>query len=96
VPVTIPNIEEDLHFEEYGAGKPLPQTRYESFLPPLNHGWNWRDARVNALLEEAIQAPGELNAFSRIVPDVENLFCERMRSRDTVVDAAKYRIYVLK
>lgn len=70
--MTSPPPEEDLYFEEYEAGKPLRQTGYESFLPtPINHGWNWNDARINTLLEEAIQALGELNAFSRIVPDID-------------------------
>ena len=68
----IPNSEEALYFEDYEAGKPLRQTGYESFLPaPVNHGWNWTDARIGTLLEEATQALGELNAFSRIVPDID-------------------------
>jgi hypothetical protein len=37
----------------------------------VDHGWTWDDPRVNTLLEEATQALGELNAFSRIVPDVD-------------------------
>jgi Fic family protein len=64
--------EQELSFEEYEAGTPLQQTGYESFLPsPVNHGWHWSDARINTLLEEATQALGELNAFSRIVPDID-------------------------
>lgn len=68
----LPESESDLSFEEYEAGTLLQQTGYESFLPsPVNHGWHWSDARINTLLEEATQALGELNAFSRIVPDID-------------------------
>lgn len=57
---------------DYVAGAYLRQYRYAAFVPsPVNHGWTWQDARINTLLEEATQAVGELNAFSRIVPDVD-------------------------
>ena len=38
---------------------------------PVNHEWTWEDARINALLEQATRALGELNAFSLIVPDID-------------------------
>ena len=58
--------------DEYESGRFVSQGSYESFLPsPVNHGWVWDDPRINALLEEATQALGELNTFSRIVPDVD-------------------------
>jgi Fic family protein len=42
---------------------------------PVNHEWRWEDATINALLESANRALGELNAFSLIVPDID-LFIE--------------------
>jgi Fic family protein len=61
-----------VHLDEYESGRYVSQGSYEGFLPsPVNHGWVWDDPRINTLLEEATQALGELNAFSRIVPDVD-------------------------
>jgi len=58
--------------DEYESGQYVSQGNYESFIPSsVNHGWAWDDPRINTLLEEATRALGELNAFSRIVPDVD-------------------------
>jgi len=37
----------------------------------VNQPWTWEDAGINALLEKATLALGELNAFSLIIPDVD-------------------------
>jgi Fic family protein len=61
-----------LDIQDYRAGRYSRQFRYDAFMPTgVNHGWTWTDPRINTLLEEAIQALGELNAYSRIVPDVD-------------------------
>ncbi len=61
-----------MHFKSFNAGRWVQQYEYKSFLPaPVNHNWTWDDSRINTLLEQAIQAIGELNAFSLIVPDVD-------------------------
>lgn len=58
-------------FEDFKAGHWRKQYQYRSFSPTLvNHEWRWRDARIGTLLEQASRALGELNGFSRIVPDV--------------------------
>ena len=58
--------------EKYKAGVRRRQKGYESFLPEkVDHAWTWHDATVNALLERATGALGELNAFSLIVPDID-------------------------
>ncbi len=68
----IQEIEEEISFAEYESGRYLKQTDYGSFIPtPINHGWNWDDTRINTLLEDATQALWELNAFSKIVPDID-------------------------
>ena len=60
-------------FEEYDPGRSVRQPGgYEAFLPTsVNHGWGWSDVRINTLLEEATRALVELDAFSRIVPDID-------------------------
>jgi Fic family protein len=61
-----------LNIEDYRAGTFARQYRYDAFMPTLvNHGWTWTDPRISTLLEEATRALGELNAYSRIVPDVD-------------------------
>jgi Fic family protein len=61
-----------MKFEEFKSGVYRQQYRYKSFLPEkINHEWNWDDPQINVMLEKAIQALGELNAFTLIVPDVD-------------------------
>ncbi len=61
-----------MNFKDFISGKWLQQYEYKSFSPePVNHEWAWDDPQINTLLEEAVQAIGELNAFSLIVPDVD-------------------------
>jgi Fic family protein len=65
-----------MKFETFKAGAWKPRYQYKSFEPvTVNHEWTWEDARINALLEQANRALGELNAFSLIVPDID-LFIE--------------------
>ncbi|MCK4787302.1 MAG: Fic family protein, partial [Desulfobacteraceae bacterium] len=54
------------------AFRQVQQYEYKSFSPmPVNHEWTWNDPQINTLLEEAMRAIGELNAFSLIIPDVD-------------------------
>ena len=65
-----------MKFETFQAGRWQPRYQYKSFEPVLvNHEWTWEDPTINALLEQATRALGELNAFSLIVPDID-LFIE--------------------
>lgn len=65
-----------MKFESFQAGVLRQRYQYKSFEPvPVNHEWVWEDATINALLEAANRALGELNAFSLIVPDID-LFIE--------------------
>lgn len=65
-----------MKFETFKAGRWHPRYQYKSFEPvPVNHEWHWEDPTINALLEQATKALGELNAFSIIVPDID-LFIE--------------------
>ncbi len=65
-----------MKLEAFRAGRWVQRYQYKSFGPvPVNHEWTWEDPTINALLEQATRALGELNAFSLIVPDVD-LFIE--------------------
>jgi Fic family protein len=65
-----------MKFETFQAGVWESRYQYKSFEPvPVNHEWLWEDPIINALLESANRALGELNAFSLIVPDID-LFIE--------------------
>ncbi len=65
-----------MKFETFQAGVWQQRYQYKSFEPVLvDHPWLWEDATINALLESANRALGELNAFSLIVPDID-LFIE--------------------
>lgn len=61
-----------MDISKFKSGTYIKQNRYDAFIPTaINHEWTWTDARINTLLEEATNALGELNAYSRIVPDTE-------------------------
>jgi len=61
-----------MRFEDFDAGIWRQQYQYKSFLPTLvNQEWSWEDPRINVLLENATRALGELNAYTRMVPDVD-------------------------
>lgn len=61
-----------MKFEDFKSGVYRNQFQYKSFLPEkINQEWTWEDPRINVMLEKATQALGELNAFSRIVPNVD-------------------------
>ena len=61
-----------MKFETFQAGAWQPRYQYKSFEPVLvDHEWLWEDPTINALLESANRALGELNAFSLIVPDID-------------------------
>lgn len=57
---------------QFVAGKYHQRREYKSFEPnSINQPLNWKDTKINLLLEEANRELGELNAFSQFVPNVE-------------------------
>jgi len=61
-----------MHISRYKAGTYKKQYGYRSFSPALiNHEWILDDAKINRLLSEADRKIGELNAFSKLIPDID-------------------------
>ncbi len=57
---------------DYKAGTWRKGYKYQYFLPEkINHSFVWTDEGINELLETASLKLGELNSFSRFVPDVD-------------------------
>jgi len=62
--------------EQYKSGHYEQGAGYKYFVPSLiNDQWLWNDPVINHLLEKASFKLGELNSFSRLVPDL-NLFLQ--------------------
>lgn len=61
-----------MNINDFVAGYLKQQYQYKSFSPEkINHTFTWDDASVNILLASANIALGELNAYTKIVPDVD-------------------------
>lgn len=59
-----------MDIKDFRAGKYSKGYKYEYFMPEkINHSFFWTDEYVNELLEKASLKLGELNAFSRFIPD---------------------------
>ena len=63
-----------MDIKDFKAGTYQKGFQYRYFLPEkINHSFFWTDPVINDLLEKASFKLGELNSFSRLVPDV-NMF----------------------
>jgi Fic family protein len=57
---------------KYKAGIHKQQIGYKSFQPSfVNTNFEWADKRVSLLLSDSMRYLGELNAFSKLIPDVD-------------------------
>jgi len=68
------------HYQNSGLG-------YKYFVPSTIAGqWQWTDQELNRLLEKAAIALGELNSYSRFVPNIE-LFIQLHVTKEAVISS---------
>ncbi len=61
-----------MNIKNFQAGTYKKQYKYKSFSPTIiNETFTWDDPQINTMLEDATRALGELNAYTRIVPNVD-------------------------
>lgn len=77
-----------IHLEKYTSGKQVKhQTGYTYFMPnQVNDSWIWEDQSINKLLEKAAIKLGELNSFSKLVPNID-LFIQLHVTKEAVVSS---------
>lgn len=73
--------------ENYTWGKIKQGIQYKYFLPnPINLDWTWKDPKLNKLLEQASFQLGQLNSFSKLVPNID-LFIYLHVTKEAVVSS---------
>ncbi len=61
-----------MDIKDFRAGHQVKGYQYRYFLPEkINHSFFWTDEGINELLEKASLNMGELNSFSRFIPDTD-------------------------
>lgn len=77
-----------INVEKFIAGKQVKhQTGYTFFMPnSVNDFWTWEDQSINRLLEKAAIKLGELNSFSKLVPNID-LFIQLHVTKEAVVSS---------
>jgi Fic family protein len=77
-----------IHLEKYISGKiEKHYTGYSYFLPSkINTQWIWEDQHINSLLEKAAIKIGELNSYSKLVPNID-LFIQLHVTKEAVVSS---------
>ena len=76
-----------IRLEDYKSGHIEQGIGYKFFVPSLiNDEWTWQDASINTLLEKASLRLGELNSFSRLVPNID-LFIQLHVTKEAVLSS---------
>ena len=61
-----------MKIEKFKSGVLINQDDYKTFKPAfVNETWEWQDAEINTLLEEASRELGGLNSFSDLIPNID-------------------------
>jgi len=61
-----------MNLKDFKSGRYEKGYQYQYFVPEkINHSFSWDDETINYLLEKASFKLGELNSFSRFVPDID-------------------------
>jgi Fic family protein len=77
-----------IKLEDYIAGVyEKSSTGYSYFLPTIiNDQWSWENQQINSLLEKAAIKLGELNSFSKLVPNID-LFIQMHVTKEAVISS---------
>lgn len=76
-----------IRLEDYKSGHIEQGVGYKYFVPSLiNDEWTWQDTSINTLLEKASLRLGELNSFSRLVPNID-LFIQLHVTKEAVLSS---------
>lgn len=77
-----------IQLENFRPGEwEVSPTGYKHFVPDkINDSWIWEDPQVNRLLEKAAIKLGELNSFSRLVPNID-LFIQLHVTKEAVISS---------
>lgn len=76
-----------IRLENYKSGHIEQGVGYKYFVPSLiNDEWTWQDTTINNLLEKASLRLGELNSFSRLVPNFD-LFIQLHVTKEAVLSS---------
>ena len=61
-----------MRIEKFKSGIYINHDDYKTFKPTyINNSWEWEDAEINTLLEEASRELGGLNSFSDLIPNID-------------------------
>lgn len=77
-----------INLDRYQSGKTIKDiTGYSYFMPnTINDLWIWEDQSINKLLEKAAIKLGELNSYSKLVPNID-LFIQLHLTKEAVVSS---------
>ncbi len=77
-----------INLDKYQSGKTIKDpTGYSYFMPnPINDSWVWEDQNINKLLERAAIKLGELNSYSKLVPNID-LFIQLHVTKEAVISS---------
>ena len=77
-----------IQLEKYVSGKiNKAPTGYSYFMPSMiNQQWKWEEQSINTLLETAAIKIGELNSYSKLVPNID-LFIQLHVTKEAVVSS---------
>lgn len=80
-------MQEPVTIEAFEAGRYEKGYDYRYFVPnPINRQWEWADGSLNQLLERASIRLGELNSFTRLVPNID-LFIHLHITKEAVISS---------
>jgi len=73
-----------MNISDYKSGVYKQQYRYKSFMPTeVNHSWELNDPKLSTLLSQADYRLGELNAYSRLIPNVDFFIAMHVKKEAT-------------